>query len=63
IMIGTPATRNPTREGEVAKMYSANQTGNSMDMRTLDMCLKGLVAKGLISRTHARATAQLPESF
>jgi twitching motility protein PilT len=32
-------------------------------MQTLDMCLKGLLAKGLISRDSAREKAKQPENF
>lgn len=62
IMIGTPAIRNLIREDKVAQMYSAIQTGGSLGMQTLDMCLKGLVAKGLISRENAREKAKIPET-
>ncbi|MBF7729934.1 type IV pilus twitching motility protein PilT [Pseudomonas sp. N040] len=63
IMIGTPAIRNLIREDKVAQMYSAIQTGGSLGMQTLDMCLKGLLAKGLISRESAREKAKIPENF
>ena len=63
IMIGTPAIRNLIREDKVAQMYSAIQTGGSLGMPTLDMCLKGLLAKGLISRDSAREKAKQPENF
>ncbi|MDH0893551.1 MULTISPECIES: type IV pilus twitching motility protein PilT [unclassified Pseudomonas] len=63
IMIGTPAIRNLIREDKVAQMYSAIQTGGSLGMQTLDNCLKGLVAKGLVSRDAAREKAKTPENF
>ncbi len=63
IMIGTPAIRNLIREDKVAQMYSAIQTGASVGMQTLDQCLKGLLAKGLITRESARAKAKIPDSF
>ncbi|MWV10694.1 PilT/PilU family type 4a pilus ATPase [Pseudomonas sp. L-22-4S-12] len=63
IMIGTPAIRNLIREDKVAQMYSAIQTGGSLGMQTLDSCLKGLVAKGLVSREAAREKAKTPENF
>ncbi len=63
IMIGTPAIRNLIREDKVAQMYSAIQTGGSLGMQTLDMCLKGLVSKGLVSRESAREKAKSPESL
>ena len=39
IMIGNPAIRNLIREGKVAQMYSAIQTGQNIGMQTLDQCL------------------------
>ncbi|PAU52587.1 twitching motility protein PilT [Pseudomonas sp. PIC25] len=63
IMIGTPAIRNLIREDKVAQMYSSIQTGGSLGMQTLDMCLKNLVAKGLVSREAAREKAKTPENF
>ena len=63
IMIGTPAIRNLIREDKVAQMYSAIQTGGSLGMQTLDMCLKNLVARGLVSRESAREKAKTPENF
>lgn len=63
IMIGTPAIRNLIREDKVAQMYSAIQTGGSLGMQTLDSCLKGLVAKGVVNREAAREKAKQPENF
>ncbi|WP_028238422.1 type IV pilus twitching motility protein PilT [Stutzerimonas azotifigens] len=63
IMIGTPAIRNLIREDKVAQMYSAIQTGGSLGMQTLDMCLKNLVARGLVTRESAREKAKTPESL
>jgi twitching motility protein PilT len=63
IMMGTPAIRNLIREDKVAQMYSAIQTGGSLGMQTLDMCLKDLVAKGVISRESAREKAKTPDNF
>ena len=63
IMIGTPAIRNLIREDKVAQMYSAIQTGGALGMQTLDSCLKGLVAKGIVSREAAREKAKTPENF
>src|SRR6195256_732812 len=50
IMIGTPAIRNLIREGKIAQMFSAIQTGGSVGMQTLDQCLTDLVAKGVVSK-------------
>jgi len=63
IMIGTPAISNLIREDKVAQMYSSIQTGGSLGMQTLDSCLKGLLAKGLISRDSAKEKAKQPENF
>ncbi len=48
VMIATPAIRNLIREGKVAQMYSAIQTGRVHGMWTLEQNLRELRAKGLI---------------
>src|SRR5712672_2985639 len=58
IMIGTPAIRNLIREGKIAQMYSAIQTGQGQGMQTLDQCLQELVTKGHVSKEEARYKAQ-----
>jgi twitching motility protein PilT len=63
IMIGTPAIRNLIREGKVAQMYSAIQTGVKEGMQTLDQCLQELLSKGVISKEEARFKAQHKDSF
>ncbi len=63
IMIGTPAIRNLIREGKIAQMYSAIQTGQAAGMQTLDQCLKELLQKGLITKEEARFRAQHKEEF
>lgn len=63
IMIGTAAIRNLIREDKVAQMYSAIQTGGNLGMQTLDTCLKGLVAKGIVTRESAREKAKSPDAF
>ncbi|MGV8890570.1 MAG: type IV pilus twitching motility protein PilT [Pseudomonas sp.] len=63
IMLGTSAIRNLIREDKVAQMYSSIQTGGNLGMQTLDMCLKELVTKGLISREQAREKARTPDNF
>jgi twitching motility protein PilT len=63
IMIGTPAIRNLIREGKVAQMYSAIQTGVKEGMQTLDQCLQELLSKGVITKEEARFKAQNKESF
>ncbi len=63
IMIGTPAIRNLIREGKVAQMYSAIQTGQGIGMQTLDQCLKTLLAQGQISKTDAQTYAANKDDF
>ena len=63
IMIGTPAIRNLIREGKIAQMYSAIQTGQSAGMHTLDQNLADLMAKGLINKEEARFRAVQKENF
>jgi twitching motility protein PilT len=58
IMIGTPAIRNLIREGKIAQMYSAIQTGQAQGMQTLDQCLAELMSKGVVSKEEARYKAQ-----
>ncbi len=63
IMIGTPAIRNLIREGKIAQMYSAIQTGQSSGMQTLDQNLSDLMAKGVITKEEARFKAAIKENF
>lgn len=63
IMLGTPAIRNLIREDKVAQMYSSIQTGGTVGMQTLDMCLKELLTRGLITRDNAREKAKNPDNF
>ncbi|MCP6696785.1 type IV pilus twitching motility protein PilT [Pseudomonas donghuensis] len=57
ILLATPAVRNLVREGKVAQLYSAIQTGGAQGMQTLDGCLQGLVRQGLVSPDSARERA------
>ncbi|MCH8931061.1 MAG: type IV pilus twitching motility protein PilT [Proteobacteria bacterium] len=63
IMIGTPAIRNLIREGKIAQMYSAIQTGQGLGMQTLDQNLSELMQKGLINKEEARYRAVNKENF
>ena len=63
IMIGTPAIRNLIREGKIAQMYSAIQTGQGQGMQTLDQCLQEMVQKGVVSREEAKYKAQNKDSI
>ncbi|MEL7023878.1 MAG: type IV pilus twitching motility protein PilT [Pseudomonadota bacterium] len=63
IMIGTPAIRNLIREGKIAQMYSAIQTGQAAGMQTLDQNLSELMLKGKITKEEARFKAANKENF
>ena len=63
IMMGTPAIRNLIREGKIAQMYSAIQTGQAQGMQTLDQNLLQLMESGLISKEEARYRASNKEAF
>ncbi|MCN4144607.1 MAG: type IV pilus twitching motility protein PilT [Thiohalomonas sp.] len=63
IMIGTPAIRNLIREGKVAQMYSAIQTGQNIGMQTLDQNLKILLGQGMISKADAISYAANKDDF
>lgn len=53
IMIRTNAIANMIREGQIAQLYSAIQTGSTHGMHTLDQDLQRLVGQGLVSREEA----------
>lgn len=57
IMMGTPAIRNLIREGKIAQMYSAIQTGQNVGMQTLDQCLQRLVSRGMVEHEEAARRA------
>ncbi|MDO8315523.1 MAG: type IV pilus twitching motility protein PilT [Rugosibacter sp.] len=63
IMIGTPAIRNLIREGKVAQMYSAIQTGQQFGMQTLDQNLQEMVKRRIISPAEARSKAANKDNF
>ena len=63
IMIGSPAIRNLIREGKIAQMYSAIQTGQAHGMQTLDQNLQTLIESGVISKEEARFKAVNKETF
>ena len=62
-MIGSPAIRNLIREGKIAQMYSAIQTGQAHGMQTLDQNLQTLIESGVISKEEARFKAENKETF
>jgi twitching motility protein PilT len=63
IMIGTSAIRNLIREGKVAQMYSAIQTGQNVGMQTLDQCLTEMVRRNMVNIVEARNRAVNKDLF
>ncbi len=63
IMVGTPAIRNLIREGKVAQMYSAIQSGAQLGMQTLDQNLADLVKRNVVSKEEARSKAANKDNF
>lgn len=63
IMIGTPAIRNLIREGKVAQMFSAIQTGAEVGMQTLDQCLEDLLRRSKVTKVEARSRALNKDLF
>jgi twitching motility protein PilT len=63
IMIVTPAIANLIREGKVAQIYSAIQTGMKMGMLTMEQSLANLVRVGAISFEMAASKSSKPEEM
>jgi twitching motility protein PilT len=57
ILVATPAVRNLIREGKSFQIINQIQTGAKFGMISLDMSLRNLVQKGIISREEALARA------
>lgn len=53
ILVGTPGVRNLIREAKIHQIPSAMQTGQNVGMQTLEMHLKDLVGRGVVSRETA----------
>lgn len=63
IMVATSGVRSLIREGKVAQLYSAMQTGSTSGMQTLDQALKALVRQGEIDQSQAQLKARFPETI
>lgn len=57
IMIATPAIKNLIREAKAHQITSMIQTSGGIGMQTMDMCLRDLYMKGVISRDMALTRA------
>ena len=55
VLVATPAVRNLIREGRLAQLHSAMQSGAGAGMQTLGAALQGLLAQGLVSPEQAQA--------
>lgn len=53
VLIGTTAVKNLIREGKIHQIPSAMQTAQGVGMQTLEMHLRELVARGLITKETA----------
>ena len=63
IMLGTTAVRNLIREGKIHQLASVMQTSQGIGMQTLEMHLRELVDKNLISRETAIEKTNNPDMF
>ncbi len=63
VMIGTPAVRNLIREGKVAQLPSAIQTGQKFGMITLDQSMKELVSRNIVDKEQCLYLASNPTIF
>lgn len=61
ILVATPAVRNLIREGRTYQIPMLIQTGAKFGMQSLDMSLRALLERGLISREEALNRAREPE--
>jgi twitching motility protein PilT len=63
IMIATPAIRNLIREAKAHQITSAIQTSGNVGMQTMDMALRDLYQRGLITFDEAIARAMQPDEL
>lgn len=63
ILVATPAIRNLIREGKTYQIPSQLQTGARYGMQTLDMSLRMLYRKGMISKEEVLNRAREPENI
>jgi len=63
IMVATPAIRNLIREGKTYQIISQIQTGARFGMQSMDMALRTLYMKKIISKEEALSRAADPETL
>lgn len=63
IMVATPAVRNLIREGKTHQLGSIIQTGGKLGMQAMDVALRDLCRRRLVSVEEARLRAIDPDTF
>ena len=63
VLIATPAVRNLIREGKTHQLISVVQTGAKAGMQAMDMSLRDLYRKGIVTYEEALARAMDQETF
>ncbi|MCW2277281.1 type IV pilus twitching motility protein PilT [Heliophilum fasciatum] len=63
ILVVTHAVRNQIREGKSHQIVSTLQTGSKMGMQTMDMALRALIAKRMVTAQEAMKRSADPEAF
>jgi twitching motility protein PilT len=63
VLLGTPAVRNLIREGKIHQLPGVMQTSQGVGMQTIEMSLRELFDRGLISRETAIEKSGRPELF
>lgn len=63
IMLVTPAVSNLIRESKAAQLYSTIQMSQGVGMQTLEMALRDLYLKKVVTLEDALSRAQHPEDF
>ena len=49
VLVNTPAVANLIRQGKIAQLETAMQSGSALGMRTMDSAIQQLLDQGLIS--------------
>jgi twitching motility protein PilT len=63
IMISNSAVQNIIRENKLQMLHSVISTGQAHGMQTMDMCLKDLYQRGIITYDTAATRAKYPEEL
>jgi twitching motility protein PilT len=63
ILTGTTAVRNLIREGKIHQLPGTMQVSQKDGMQTMDMALKDIVARGLVTIEEAQSRSSTPNLF